>query len=221
MVHELNNTEKFMICSLGKGLTVKKMCSDKLFTCLVLSEIMELSDKKIIELDEKRNITNINVFNSDRTYLENVYNDLKDGGYKKVQSYIEKYIYSLTTKGSKMLVKDVIDYLLQNSLITEVNKKGFLEDKVDYTVITDITSEIVNEVVAEYNKEKMDNKKTIYLSALLLVSGILAKYVSKDEIKKINKKIKVLRKEDPNLFVKEIWDKIFSSELVSFAVSSI
>lgn len=221
MVHELNNTEKFMICSLGKGLTVKKMCSDKLFTCLVLSEIMELSDKKIIELDEKRNIKNINVFNSDRTYLENVYNDLKDGGYKKVQSYIEKYIYSLTTKGSKMLVKDVIDYLLQNSLITEVNKKGFLEDKVDYTVSTDITSEIVNEVVAEYNKEKMDNKKTIYLSALLLVSGILAKYVSKDEIKKINKKIKVLRKEDPNLFVKEIWDKIFSSELVSFAVSSI
>lgn len=221
MMGELNYTEKFMLCTLGKGLTIKKMCSDKIFTCLMLSEMMELSDNKIIELDEKRRITNFNVFNSDRSYLENVYLELKNDNYKNIQSYIEKYIYSLTTKGAKKLIQDVVDYLLQHSLITEVSKKGLLEDKIEYTVSSDITTEIINEVVAEYDKEKMDNKKTIYLSALLLVSGILAKYVSKDEIKKINKKIKVLRKEDPNLFVKEIWDKIFSSELMSFAVSSI
>ena len=220
-MEQLNNTEKLMLCILGKGLTIKKMCSDKIFTCLKLSEILELIDENAIKLDKKKKITNFNGFNSDRPYLENVYVELKDGKYKKIQSYIEKFIYSLSNKKSKKSIQDIIDYLVKYSFVTEVNKKGLLEDKIEYKVSDDITQEIIDGIIKEFNKENIEDKKIIYLTALLLVSGILAKYVSKNELKHINKEIKVLSKEDPNLFVNEIWNNIFMSEIMTFAASSL
>ena len=220
-MEQLNNTEKLMLCILGKGLTIKKMCSDKIFTCLKLLEILELIDENAIKLDKKKKITNFNGFNSDRPYLENVYVELKDGKYKKIQSYIEKFIYSLSNKKSKESIQDIIDYLVKYSFVTEVNKKGLLEDKIEYKVSDDITQEIIDGIIKEFNKENIEDKKIIYLTALLLVSGILAKYVSKNELKHINKEIKVLSKEDPNLFVNEIWNNIFMSEIMTFAASSL
>ena len=220
-MEQLNNTEKLMLCILGKGLTIKKMCSDKIFTCLKLSEVLELIDEDAIKLDKKKKITNFNYFNSDRSYLENVYVELKDGKYKKIQSYIEKFIYSLSTKKSKKSIQDIIDYLVKYSFVTEVNKKGLLEDKIEYKVSDDITQEIIDGIIKEFNKENVQDRKTIYLTALLLVSGILAKYVSKNELKHINKEIKILRKEDPNLFVNEIWNNIFMSEMLTFVASSL
>lgn len=212
MVNDLSCTEKYVLCLLNVKGNINYICSDKKFTCFIISQIFELLNEGIISMDHYK-VKVKRDFNCHNKYLKVLYDEIKKFGPIKIQHLVERYTTSITRKKHYIIINQVIDILESKDMLKKYEKQKIIGKTYLYAVKPDVIDNLIRDI------KKVENN--VCLDALLMESLVLSKYISKEEIKIIKEKMRNDLNSEILCTIEEVWSQIFRSDIISLGLSSI
>lgn len=208
----LSIVEKYSLCVLGNEKRDKALFYiGKSAACIVASVFIELLLNGTIGIDNKNKVIINKKLDEDKEYLKLIYNRISSAKPRSLKRWMEYYLFTLTYKSAKEVIKSVIKTLEANNNLQLEKKRYFLKEKITYNVDNDNLKEIIQNMKEEFLEKNTLTKENIVLGELMLQSKLLKKYFSKYEKRKLKARIKEAKKselwKDINL-VQEVFDEL-------------
>lgn len=217
---DLSLAEKFVLCVLDSE---RKegffFYSGKYPACIVAAIFMELLLNETITMDSKKKIIINNKLDINKEYLKLIYDKIASEKTKNLKKWIEHYVVGFSSKPVKEVVKSVIEALVLNKTLQLGKEKGLLKEHVIYNIDKQNLESVIQNIRSEFLENSTLTKETIILSAIMLQCGLLKKYFSKDEEKKMKERIKEIKKSDEWANIKVVKQVLEELEMAIVAVA--
>lgn len=214
---DLDIAQEFLMIALDKDVKKEGFFEFKNPICVVMSAFWELLTAEVIKKDKNNKIIISRKLDSDKVYLNYIYNAITNEKPKTIKKWIEYYALSLSTKEMKEIVLSVTESLVDIGYIESKKKQGIFKEKTNYEVHNSYVTPIVERIRAEFLEEGDLTEETIFLASLLYKCQILKNFFSKYESDIVKQRLSILKKSEYYPLVKEILDGVDAIIIVALS----
>lgn len=222
---ELNVAEKLVLCILNKESSSRFIFLNVNYASSIgASVFMELFLEDAISLNNEKRVVIKNELSTDKNYLKDVYERIKNDKPKKLKKWIETYGTGFSIKPIKEILNSIIESLEKQGVLKVTKERGLFKEKVKYVVSEDVVTSIKNEIRSRFLKDEMLTKELISLTTLINQCELLREDLSRYERKTVKTKLKEIKKNDSVEGVKELQavvDEIQAAMMGAVVASSI
>lgn len=189
-------TQEFMLCALSPKGTLSSINMDAC-ACIIGGGLLELLQCGALEQDSKKKLAVQKGLPPEKEYLSPLYSMLSESKPITAADVAQKYLFCFSGKQMQTLVCSLGDSLAEGGSVTSQKKDGLLGEKVFYLPKEEAVSRVIEKIRAEFLEDGELSEETIILGTLLKLSGLLNRYFSKYEAKKLKERIKSIQS-DPS-----------------------
>ncbi len=150
--------------------------------CVVMAAFLELFLAGNISLNQKKQVVLLKTPPAQPVYLRLVWNALSGGKPQTLKQWMQYYLNDFSVKMIRRIVNAVIHSLIAEGCVLCGKKPGIFREHVTYRVDQDAMEDIryqIRNALFEEDPIASDHKA---LCVLLSDSGLLQKYISRDEL---------------------------------------
>ena len=215
----LSFTQEFFACAVNEKGKAPFAKQTEVVVGLVMGGILELTSGGYVQADEKEKYSPIKPLDSERTYLQPLY-DVIATKPMKATKIAEKYMVS--NKLFTQFFNAVGESLANAACAEKTVNQSILGQKIVFIPKSDCTDAIIEKIRAELLESGTVSDDTIILCALLDKSGLIKDYFSKVESDKLKIRLKEIRSSDAHNAICKVLDdfEALYTEMIAIIISS-
>lgn len=215
----LSLAEQYTLCALNEKESKSALYSNEHAVCIIASSLWQLISYKIIKRDENKRLVVNGKFNNTKNYLKYIYDDIALEKSRKVNEFVEDYIFNTSGSNLKNIINSLVDTLIERGYFKIEKQDGLFKERTIYLGNERVINDIIKKIREDVLEEQNINTETMILVSMLFWTNSYKEYFSKYEAKQLKVKLEKIKETEEYLFIKKLLDDI-QSILLSIVVSS-